>query len=439
MSSFRCIVMGAAGRDFHDFATFLRDRPEMRVVCFTAHQIPFIEGRTYPPELAGPDYPDGIPIHLEEELPRLVREHDVDFVFLSYSDLPYEEVMHKASIAQAAGAAFALLGPRQTQLSSRRPVISVTAARTGAGKSPLSQALARRLTDGGRRVGVLRHPMPYGDLTKQAVQRFGELSDLDRHECTVEEREEYEPYLEMGLTVWAGVDYARILAAAEEEADVILWDGGNNDTSFVRPGLSFVVLDALRPGHELAYYPSETNLRMADVVVVSKVAQASPADVERVTANARAAAPDATVVTADLESWAEEPDRLRGRRALVVEDGPTLTHGGMSSGAGLLVAQREGAEVIDPRPHAVGTIAEAYRRFPHLGDVLPALGYSAAQRAELKATIETCAPEVVIDASPARLDQLLELSIPLVRVRYRFVQRSGPDLFDRVERFLDQA
>jgi predicted GTPase len=430
--------MGAAGRDFHDFATVLRARPEVRVVCFTAQQIPFIEDRTYPPELAGPGYPDGIPIHPEEALPRLIREHEVDLVFLSYTDLSHAEVMHQASIVQAAGASFALLGPRQTQLESRRPVIAVTAARTGAGKSPLSQALARHLTDAGRRVGVLRHPMPYGELAKQAVQRFAEPADLDRHECTVEEREEYEPYLEMGLTVWAGVDYARILAAAEEEADVILWDGGNNDASFVAPDLSIVVLDALRPGHELSYYPSETNLRRADVVVVSKVAQAAPGDVERVKANARDRAPGAALVEADLEVTVDDAERLWGARALVVEDGPTLTHGGMASGAGRLAAERAGATIVDPRPHAVGTLAEAYARYAHLGDVLPALGYSEAQRAELKATVEACAPDLVVDASPARLDRLLDLSVPLVRVRYRFAQRSGPDLLEIAARFLDE-
>lgn len=436
--SHRCIVMGAAGRDFHDFATFLRDRNrEFEVVCFTATQIPFIESRRFPAALAGPDYPEGIPIELEDELPRLIREHDIAFVFLSYSDLAYEDVMHKASIVQAAGASFALLGPRHTQLESKLPVLSVTAARTGAGKSPISQAIARSLTDAGRKVGILRHPMPYGDLEKQSVQRFAVPEDLDRHECTIEEREEYEPYLEMGLTLFAGVDYARILAAAEEEADVILWDGGNNDTSFVRAGLSIVVLDALRPGHELRYYPGETNLRMADVLVLNKIANAKPEDLEALRASAAAANPDALVIEADLEVKADDPSAIAGKRVLVVEDGPTLTHGGMSYGAGLLAAEAEGAaEIIDPRPHAVGTIAEAFAKFPHVGRVLPALGYSEEQRAELHATIEACNPDVVVDASPARLDRLLELDRPLVRVRYRFAQRSGPDLLEKAKAFL---
>lgn len=439
MSETRCIVMGAAGRDFHDFATFLREREGWRVVCFTAEQIPFIDERVFPAELAGPRYPDGVPIHLEAELPRLIEEHEVDFVFLSYSDLAHEDVMHKASIVQAAGASFVLLGPGQTQLSSSRPVVSVTAARTGAGKSPLSQAIARHLADRDVRVGVLRHPMPYGDLSAQRVQRFSELADLDRHDCTIEEREEYEPYLELGLTLWAGVDYAAILEAAEAESDVILWDGGNNDTSFVRADLSIVVLDALRPGHEKRFYPGETNLRLADVLVVNKVAQARPGAVEEVKRNARAANPRAAIVEADLEVSADDPAAIEGKRVLVIEDGPTLTHGGMPTGAGHLAATRHGAkEIIDPRPHAVGTIASALERYPHVGPVLPALGYSDAQRAELERTIAACAPELVLDASPARVARLLDIEAPTVTVRYRFAQRSGEDLLATVDALLSR-
>jgi predicted GTPase len=433
MTRLRCIVMGAAGRDFHDYSTFLRDREDMEVVCFTAHQIPFVDDRTFPAALAGPRHPQGIPIHPEEELPDLIRAHRIDLVFLSYSDLSYAEVMHKAAVVQAAGASFALLGPGQTQLESKRKVVSVTAVRTGAGKSPLSQAIAGHLEARGRRVGILRHPMPYGDLAKQEVQRFATLEDLDRHECTVEEREEYEPYVEAGLTIWAGVEYAKILAAAEEDADVILWDGGNNDTSFVRADLSIVVLDALRPGHEVAYYPGETNLRMADVVVVNKVSGATPEALATIRANIAQASPRATVIESDLEVRVDDGPSIAGRRVLVVEDGPTLTHGGMPSGAGLIAAEREGAVVVDPRPFAVGTIARAFERFAHLGPVLPALGYSEGQRAELKATIEACAPDLVLDASPARLDRLLDLSIPVVRVRYRFAQRSGPDLMALID------
>lgn len=439
MSEQKCIVMGAAGRDFHDFATFLREREGWRVVCFTAEQIPFIDERSFPAELAGPRYPDGIPIHLEAELPRLIREHDVDFVFLSYSDLAHEDVMHKASIVQAAGASFVLLGPGQTQLRSQRPVISVTAARTGAGKSPISQALARHLSNRGVKVGVLRHPMPYGDLIAQKVQRFAELADLDRHECTIEEREEYEPYLELGLTLWAGVDYAAILEAAEAEADVILWDGGNNDSSFVRADLSIVVLDALRPGHELRYYPGETNLRLADVLVVNKVAQASPEAIAQVKRNAALANPEASVIEGDLEVSASDPTGIAGKRVLIIEDGPTLTHGGMPTGAGYLAATRhEAGEVIDPREHGVGTIADAFARYPHVGPVLPALGYSEAQRRELEQTIAACAPELVLDASPARVGRLLSIDAPVVTVRYRFAQRSGEGLLARADALLNR-
>ncbi|MCB9593220.1 MAG: tetraacyldisaccharide 4'-kinase [Sandaracinaceae bacterium] len=436
----RCIVMGAAGRDFHDFITFLRERPQLRVVCFTAEQIPFIDARTFPASLAGPHYPEGIPIEPESELARLIVEHDVDYVFLSYSDLPHEEVMHKASIAQAAGASFALLGPKHTQIRSSKPVVSVTAARTGSGKSPLSQAIARRLADRGVRAAVLRHPMPYGDLAKQAVQRFATAADLDAHECTIEEREEYEPYLDLGLVVWAGVDYPSILAAAEQEADLILWDGGNNDTSFVKADLSIVVLDALRPGHETRYYPGETNLRVADLLVLSKAAQATPEALAALRATAARTNPDAGIVEADLVVHAEPEGVIAGKRVLVVEDGPTITHGGMPSGAGLLAATAGGAaEILDPRPFAVGTIAKAYAAYPHIGPVLPALGYSDAQRHELEATIAAAAPDLVVDGSPAHLDRLLRLEVPVVQVRYRFEARSGPDLFAAVDALLESA
>ncbi len=429
----RCIILGAAGRDFHDFQTFFRDRPDFRVVAFTAAQIPFIEHRVFPRELAGPYYRADLPIFPESELPRLVREMDVDLVFLSYSDLSHEEVMHKACLAQSAGAGFALLGPKQTQLSSARPVVAVTAVRTGAGKSPLTQAIAADLKSRGLRAVVLRHPMPYGDLRRQAVQRFATESDLDRAECTIEEREEYEPYLEAGLTVFAGVDYRAIVAAAEPDADVVLWDGGNNDYPFVRSDLSIVLVDALRPGHETAYYPGETNLRSADVVVVSKVSEAAPGALATVRGHVADLAPGAPLVEADLAVTAEQPEAIAGRRVLVVEDGPTVTHGGMAFGAGMVAARRCGArEIIDPRPFAAGTIAEAYARYPHLGPVLPALGYSPEQRSELAETIARSGADVVVDASPSRLDRFLSLAVPVVRVRYRFEQRSGPPLLDLV-------
>jgi predicted GTPase len=333
---FRCIIMGAAGRDFHDFQTFFLAHPQFRVCAFTAAQIPFIESRSFPKELAGPRYDADIPIFPEEQLRDLIDEHQADFVFLAYSDLSHEEVMHKASLIQACGASFVLLGPRNTQLTSSKPVIAVTAVRTGAGKSPLTQFLARHLAQSGRRVAVLRHPMPYGNLLRQAVQRFAAPQDLDRHRCTVEEREEYEPYVEQGLLVFAGVDYRGILAAAEGEADVILWDGGNNDYSFVRPGLSFVVADALRPGHEVTYYPGETNFRSADVVVINKVAQARAEDVWQIRRCVQQLNRSAEIVEADLKIVVDHPEAITGKRVLVVEDGPTLTHGGMSFGAGTL-------------------------------------------------------------------------------------------------------
>jgi predicted GTPase len=433
--AFRCIIMGAAGRDFHDFQTFFRGNPAFRVVAFTATQIPFIDRRAFPRELAGPLYDADVPIFPEEDLPRLLRDLDVDFVFLAYSDLSHEEVMHRASLVQAAGAGFGLLGPRQTQLVSRRPVVSVTAVRTGAGKSPVTLAIAGHLRSCGVRTSILRHPMPYGDLRRQTVQRFAAESDLARAECTIEEREEYEPYLEAGLVVYAGVDYRAILAAAEEEADAVLWDGGNNDYPFLRPDLSIVVADALRPGHEVSYYPGETNLRAADVVVVSKVSAAEPAAVALVKRHAAELAPRAAVVEADLAVAVDDPGAIAGRRVLVVEDGPTLTHGGMPSGAGLVAARLHGArEVVDPRLFATGTVAEAYARYPHIGPVLPALGYSASQRRELEENIVRSHVDLVIDASPSRLDRFLALPVPVVRVQYRFEQRSGPPLLDLVVR-----
>lgn len=433
---FRCVILGAAGRDFHDFQTFFRDHPEFEVVAFTAAQIPFIDGRAFPRELCGPHYREDVPIHLESELPRLVRERAVDFVFLAYSDLSHLEVMHKASLVQSTGAAFALLGPAQTQLRSSRPVVSVTAVRTGAGKSPLTQAIARHLVGRGVRVAALRHPMPYGDLRRQAVQRFASEADLLAAECTIEEREEYEPYVDAGLVIFAGVDYRAVLAAAEREADVVLWDGGNNDYPFVRPGLSLVVADALRPGHEASYYPGETNVRMADLLVLNKVSSATAEALAAVRRSLAALAPGVPVVEADLEIAVEHPEALAGKRVLAVEDGPTVTHGGMTFGAATVAARRFGAVPVDPRPFAVGTIAEAYARYPHMGAVLPALGYSAGQRRELEETIARAGVEAVLDGSPARLDRFLTLPVPVVRVVYRFEQRSGPSILERVDALL---
>jgi predicted GTPase len=431
--AFNCIIMGAAGRDFHDFQTFFRHNPQFHVRAFTATQIPDIEFRSFPRSLAGPEYEADIPIYPESQLAGLIDDFDIEFVFLAYSDLAHLEVMHKASIVQAAGASFVMLGPKHTQLESSKPVIAITAVRTGAGKSPISQMIAKHLSDQGRRVVVIRHPMPYGQLDRQVVQRFAEPADLDKFDCTIEEREEYEPYLELGLPVFAGVDYERILRAAEREADVIVWDGGNNDYSFLRPDLSIVILDALRAGHETEYYPGETNLRAADVLVINKVGHAKPEVIADIEQRIELTNPTATVITSDLEIEVDAPELIAGRRVLVVEDGPTLTHGGMSFGAGFLAAQQfEAREIIDPRPAAVGSIAKAFEKYPHIGSVLPALGYSGRQCEDLEATINNAAPDVIVDASPARLNRVIDTNIPIARVRYRFKQVSGTPVLDLV-------
>ena len=436
-STINCIIMGAAGRDFHDFQTFFRTHPTFRVQAFTATQIPFIASRSFPQSLAGPNYVEDIPIFPEERLAELIKDLDIDFVFFAYSDLSHEEVMNRAGLVQSCGAAFAVLGPKQTQLVSSRPVIAITATRTGAGKSPIAQWLARYLIGQGFRVGVIRHPMPYGDLSNQTVQRFASLEDLDRHDCTIEEREEYEPYVVGGMTIFAGVNSAAVLAAAETESDVIIWDGGNNDYSFLRPALSIVVADALRPGHETTYYPGETNFRSADVIIINKVADATIEAINTIKVNAQRMNPAAAIITADLVLDVDNPEAIAGRRVLVVEDGPTMTHGGMSYGAATLAARKySAAELIDPRPHAEGSIADAYRCFPHLKSVLPALGYSAQQRQELEVTIRHCEPEVVVDGSPANLKNWLDPAIPIVCVKYRFTQRSGDPLEDIVSKSL---
>jgi predicted GTPase len=434
---FNCIIMGAAGRDFHDFKTFFASHPEFRVLAFTATQIPFIEKRRYPASLAGPGYTEDIPIHDECELAELIPRLDVDFVFFAYSDISHREVMHRASLVQAAGASFVLLGPRQTMLDSSSKVVAITATRTGAGKSPLTQWLAATLIDEGVSVAVLRHPMPYGNLAQQAVQRFATLEDLDRHQCTIEEREEYEPYVRRGLVIFAGVDYRAVLQAAEHEAELILWDGGNNDFSFIRPDLDIVVSDALRAGHGLDYYPGETNLRGADILVINKVANASREDVDRIRSLRDALNPSAEVLTADLEVSVDDPHALAGRRVLVVEDGPSVTHGGMAYGAGWVAAQRYApGALVDPRVSAVGSIRETLEKFDQLREVLPAMGYSENQRAELKASIENSGAEVVLNASPADVGSLLNLSIPVVQVRYRFTPREGVDILERVRSLL---
>ncbi len=425
MAPRRVVILGAAGRDFHNFNVLYRGRAEVKVVAFTAAQIPDIAGRRYPPALAGPGYPDGIPIVPEAELPALVVREHVDDVMLAYSDLPDLEVMHKASIALAAGASFLLAGPRDTELVSTKPVVAVGAVRTGAGKSPLTRFVSRYLRSKGRRVAIVRHPMPYGDLERQRLQRFATMADLDRADCTIEEREEYEPHLREGAVVFAGVDYEAILRAAEAEADVVLWDGGNNDLPFYRPDLLFVVADPHRAGHELSYYPGEANFRKADVIVISKVDSASPEGVKTVEANAALANPLAELAHAGLTISADEPERLRGKRVVVVEDGPTVTHGGMPFGAGTLLARRHGAQLLDPRPFAVGSIARVYEQYPHLSEILPAMGYGATQVRELEATLRASKAELVVDGSPVNLAHLVSVPMPIVSVRYDFDDREG--------------
>ena len=425
MTPRKVVIMGAAGRDFHNFNVLFRGHPEATVVAFTAAQIPDIAGRTYPTSLAGPQYPAGIPIVPESELAELVRREGVDEVMLAYSDLSSADVLHKASTALAAGASFSLAGPRATMLRSTKPVVAVCAVRTGAGKSPLTRFVSREIRAAGLRVAVVRHPMPYGDLARQAVQRFASADDLDRAHCTIEEREEYEPHLADGVVVFAGIDYEPILRAAEREADVVLWDGGNNDLPFYRPDLHLVVADPHRAGHELSYYPGEANFRMADVIVVSKTDSAPPDGIRTVEENARAVNPKATVVRGALRISSEHPESLRGRRVLVVEDGPTLTHGGMSFGAATLLARASGARIVDARKSAVGSIAAVYGQYPHLHEILPAMGYSPTQVAELESTIRGSEAEIVLDGSPVNLARLVTVPQPVVNVRYEYDDLDG--------------
>ncbi len=419
------MIMGAAGRDFHNFNVLYRGKSAYDVVAFTAAQIPNIAGRAYPPSLAGPGYPNGIPIVPERDLPDLVRREGIDLVVLSYSDLPHLEVMHKASIALAAGASFLLPGPRETELRSSKPVVSICAVRTGAGKSPLTRYVSRYLRAHGRRVAIVRHPMPYGDLGAQAVQRFATLADLDRANCTIEEREEYEPHLREGAVVFAGVDYEPILRAAEREADIVLWDGGNNDLPFYAPDLHIVVADPHRAGHELSYHPGEANFRKADVIVISKTDSAPAEGVREVEESAARANPKALLLKAGLSLSAADPERLRGRRVLVVEDGPTLTHGGMAFGAAMLVAEAHGAVVVDAQQSAVGSLAGVYQEYPHLRRILPAMGYGAAQVRDLEETIRGSAAELVLDGSPVDLSRLVHVPQPIVSVGYNFDDLGG--------------
>jgi predicted GTPase len=426
----RVVIAGAAGRDFHNFNVVYRGREEYEVVAFTATQIPNIDGRQYPPELAGELYPDGIPIRPEAELAQLVREHEVDEVVFAYSDVTHEHVMHIASTALAAGSSFRLLSPAETMLTSSKPSVAVCAVRTGSGKSQTTRHIAGLLRQDGKRVAVLRHPMPYGDLTKQAVQRFADYADLDAADCTIEEREEYEPHLAEGNLVFAGIDYAAILDQAEQEADVILWDGGNNDTPFVKPNLHVVVVDPHRPGHELRYHPGETNLRMADVCVVNKVDTAPPEGVETVVESIRWANPDAAIVRAASPFTVEENGvQIKGKRVLAVEDGPTLTHGDMSYGAAVLAAKANGAaSLVDPRPFAVGSIAKTLEEYPHVTELLPAMGYGRKQMDELKETIARSDADVVLIGTPIDLRRIIEFDKPALRVTYLLQELGEPTL-----------
>jgi predicted GTPase len=429
MEKIRVVIMGAAGRDFHNFNSYFRDNKRYEVVAFTATQIPNIEGRQYPPALAGELYPEGIPIYPEEQLADLIQEQDVDQVVFSYSDVPHEYVMHQASLVNATGADFRLLGTHATMLESKKPVVAICAVRTGSGKSQTTRHVCDTLQAMGKKVVVVRHPMPYGDLEKQAVQRFADYDDLDKQECTIEEREEYEPHLDRGVIVYAGVDYEAILRQAEQEADVVVWDGGNNDFPFFKPDLWITVADPHRPGHETTYYPGETNFRAADVIVINKMDTADYAGVQEIYDSIARLNPTATVVQAASPLFVDHPEEIRGKRVLVVEDGPTLTHGEMAYGAGYVAAQRFGAaEIVDPRPYAVDSITATYEKYPLTGTILPAMGYGEAQMRDLEETINNAPVELVIVGTPIDLTRIIKIDHPMQRVRYELQVIGEPTL-----------
>lgn len=440
MGRTRVLIMGAAGRDFHNFNVVFRQAPRYQVVAFTAAQIPNIDQRLYPPVLAGPLYPKGIPIHAEEQLESLIDAQQVAQVVFAYSDVSYDAVMHKASRVMAHGADFWFLGPRATMLASTKPVISVCAVRTGCGKSPAARKIAAILRSEGLRVAVVRHPMPYGDLAKQAVQRFADLDDLARADCTIEEMEEYEPHIVSGDLVYAGVDYERILRQAEAEADVILWDGGNNDWPFVASDLEIVLMDPHRAGHERSYYPGEVNLRRAQVLVLTKLDSADPERTRILRESLKTYNPSAAVIESSMPISLTDPDAVQGKRVLVVEDGPTLTHGGMSFGAGVLAARKWGAcELVDPRPWAVGSIRRTFADYPHIGPLLPAMGYGSQQMCELEETIRGVECDAVVIATPLDLRRLLRIAQPTCRVTYELEETGGPTLRDVVRGFLQKV
>ena len=427
----KVIIMGAAGRDFHNFNTYFKDKPRYHVVAFTAAQIPDIEQRSYPQQLAGNLYPKGIPIYPEAMLSRLITDNQVDLVAFSYSDVPHVELMHKASIAMACGADFIMIAASYTMLKADKPVVAVCAVRTGCGKSQTTRKVCTILRGLGKKVVVVRHPMPYGDLLAQEVQRFSTYEDFARHKCTIEEREEYEPIVDQGIVVYAGVDYGKILARAQEEADIIVWDGGNNDTPFYKPDVHIVLFDPHRSGHELLYYPGETNMRMAKIAIINKVDSAEPSQVEQVRSNIERYNPQAHIILASSPVIVNEPERVSGMRVLVVEDGPTLTHGGMTFGAGFIAAQTfKALEIVDPRPYAAGSISDTYRAYPHIGPVLPAMGYSTEQIRDLEETINASACDLVLFATPIQLTRIVSINKPAIRVRYEYEDKGRPALQD---------
>ena len=432
----KVLIMGAAGRDFHNFNLLYKDNERYKVVAFTATQIPDIEGRTYPAELAGSLYPDGIPIRHEDELESLIKEKQIDEVIFSYSDVSHEYVMHRAASVNAAGASFVLLNTRKTMIKSKKPVVAICAVRTGCGKSQTTRKVASVLKEMGKKLVIVRHPMPYGNLVAQKCQRFANYDDLEKHDCTIEEREEYEPHLAMGSIVYAGIDYAEVLSQAQAEADVVIWDGGNNDTPFFKPDMHIVVTDPLRPGHELRYYPGETNLRMADVVVINKEGSAKLEDIEKVRENALTLNGKATVIDAVSPISVEDSSIIRGRKVLAVEDGPTLTHGGMKFGAAVVAAQKFGAaKIVDPRPFLAGSLKETFEVYPEVGTVLPAMGYGSAQMKDLERTINNTDCDVVIIGTPIDLRKLISINKPAVRVTYDLQEVGKPNLEDVLQMF----
>ena len=431
----KVIIMGAAGRDFHNFNLLFKDNPDYRVLAFTAAQIPLVHDRIYPPELAGSLYPAGIPFHPEEDLTALIRDLRVDLVVFSYSDVAHVELMHKASRVLAAGADFLLPGAARTMLPAAKPVIAVCAVRTGCGKSPTTRKICEILRGLGKQPVAVRHPMPYGDLRREVVQRFASFEDFSRQRLTIEEREEYEPLVDQGIVVYGGIDYRQILARAEQEADVIVWDGGNNDTPFFKPDIHVVLFDPLRPEHGRLYFPGETNTLMADIAIINKVDSAEPANIEIVRRNIKDYAPRADILLAHSLVLVKEPERIKGKTVLVVEDGPTLTHGGMAYGAGLVAAERFGAaDIVDPRPFAVGTLKEVFKLYPHIERVLPAMGYSQEQIRDLEATINSCGCELVLFSTPIHLNRLLALDKPAIRVRYEYADYGEPTLQEVLEK-----